>query len=325
MQHLQKTMNDVSQTKDFSRSVPVTSKDEVGATLQSFNTLITAVRNALATAKSASTENMSVSAELSSTSLAIGKRAEHQSEVTVKTFNEAQSMKHDLDTSIDDVRMTQKEVMEAQQNLSDAQCALSAMTSQLHESVVIESELNEKLSHLSREADQVKAVLTTIGDIADQTNLLALNAAIEAARAGDHGRGFAVVADEVRKLAERTQKSLIETNATINIIVQSIMDISEQMNTNAIKISELGDSASTVESQMNRTVDIVTMTAVTVSKLVSSSEVNVKKTQGIIETIDTINTLSTANSRSIEEIAAAADHLHHMTEQLDVQLEKFRT
>ncbi|MFA5215225.1 MAG: methyl-accepting chemotaxis protein [Sulfuricurvum sp.] len=325
MRHLQTTMDDVSQTKDFSRSVPVTSKDEVGATLHSFNTLITAVRNALATAKSASTENMSVSSELSSTSLAIGKRAEHQSEVTVKTFNEAQSMKHDLDTSINDVRMTQKEVMEAQQNLSDAQYALSAMTSQLHESVVIESELNEKLSHLSREADQVKAVLTTIGDIADQTNLLALNAAIEAARAGEHGRGFAVVADEVRKLAERTQKSLIETNATINIIVQSIMDISEQMNTNAIKISELGDSASNVESQMNRTVDIVNMTALTVSKLVSSSEVNVKKTQGIIETIDTINTLSTANSRSIEEIAAAADHLHHMTEQLDVQLEKFRT
>lgn len=128
---------------------------------------------------------------------------------------------------------------------------INRIVDRIHDVSQKENEMVGNLQELVENANETKLILQTIGDIADQTNLLALNAAIEAARAGEHGRGFAVVADEVRKLAERTQKSLAETSATTNVLIQSISDSSDALNKNAETVNDISDEVVAVSKKMD--------------------------------------------------------------------------
>ncbi|WP_345992816.1 methyl-accepting chemotaxis protein [Sulfurimonas sp. HSL-1716] len=315
----------IADNHDFSRAIKLSGNDELSEMGDKINHLVQNLSKSFQEIKSASSENLSVAAELSSTTLVIGQAAEEEAKVVNETTAESNLTKEAIITSSHEAQAVREKAISARNTLKEAQEALRDTNKQLLLTVEIEGEINHKLNTLSTEAAQVKEVLNVISDIADQTNLLALNAAIEAARAGEHGRGFAVVADEVRKLAERTQKSLVETNATVNVIVQSITEITEQMNGNTSRMEDLAHSSSDLDHNTEVAVHTLSDTVHDIEKLASDSQKNASTIENIISRIENIRQLSSSNARSVEEIASAAEHLHKMTEHLSSQISIYRT
>ena len=309
----------------YAQRLEVKSHDEFGEVSKNINLFIEKLHEIVKVSKEISSENSAISEELSQTAAEVGKNVEQESAIVTNTRTKGMDLSSYLDGAVEKAKLSQVELENTFKSVNNVKTKVEELESTMQATSQKEQDLAEKLNQVSQNTNEVKEVLTIIKDIADQTNLLALNAAIEAARAGEQGRGFAVVADEVRKLAERTQKSLVEIDATINIVVQSIMEANSEISENAKDVHDLADVSEELQKQMFEISNVINQAISDASKTVDDFYDTSKKVQDIVKEVDVVNDISASNVQSVENVSIASEHLHSMTEKLNNELGKFKS
>ncbi|PHR57079.1 MAG: hypothetical protein COA44_06720 [Arcobacter sp.] len=255
----------------------------------------------------------------------ITRQIEEQHKLTTSSNKLVQEISKSLDEGEDAAIKTADDLSITSTELESMIGKLSTISDYVTDASVKQVDFSDKLMQLNEDAKQIKEVLTVIDEIADQTNLLALNAAIEAARAGEHGRGFAVVADEVRKLAERTQKSLAEINATINIVVQSISEASDEMKESAQQMSDISVISNEIQGQTSSTKSSMEQTITYAQNSAKLATTIAYRTKTLITNMDDVTQLSTQSEEIIHDVDDTVKTIVEHSHELELRLNEFKS
>lgn len=186
---------------------------------------------------------------------------------------------------------------------------------------------------LDEHIQKIRSFMQLIQEISAQTNLLSLNASIEAARAGEQGRGFSVVAQEVKKLADRSSDAATEVAQLVVSLSQQSNLVTNQMGVSK-KVAEQGVEAirqsksalQEISYAIHETNDYIQLITESVENISAGSEQMVAMLRLLTseEIQEDGQASEEAREASAREIAALANRMDHMTEQLKTGLSVFK-
>jgi methyl-accepting chemotaxis protein len=251
---------------DFTKNIPVHSRDEIGQLSGSLNDMQGRIRKTLLDVASDSALTSFTADKVLDSSRIMEKNAAEMMQQASIVASAAEEISTSIKVVSDktaiiaaDAEEIKSNSEEMANNIHSVAVAAEELTSSFQEvghSCQLGQELanraaannktsRERMDELNRSAASINTVINMITEITEQTKLLALNATIEAARAGEAGKGFAVVASEVKDLAKQTAHATGE-------IVQQI----NEMQTNTRAVSE----AITVTHEINQQVEEINTT-----------------------------------------------------------------
>ncbi|WP_039988363.1 methyl-accepting chemotaxis protein [Vibrio owensii] len=323
---IQKTsrfMSNVSASKDLSKRLEHSQKDEVGQLSDSINSFMDTVCESLEQVRETSHSLAGSANRLTDVAQSTDEAADNQQVET----NEVQT---NITGMLDQQSVVEQATIDATTLVNHTVDVATSSAGQAHhvsediKSLVTDiDKVREKITTLNQQTEEVSSILGVIKGIAEQTNLLALNATIEAARAGDQGRGFAVVADEVRNLASRTA----EATSNIETIISQFQQGSEESLSSVDSVCEFAHQRSVDVEALSATMRNVVDEMHQVLKHAENIQQQTQTTSGVSKHIqakvDTITLHANETSQSASHTREISVDLEHLSERLESLLNQF--
>ncbi|MDR2924331.1 MAG: methyl-accepting chemotaxis protein [Treponema sp.] len=272
------TLKDISEGEgDLTRSIAVTSKDEIGDLALYFNNTLTKIKNLVLIIKKEAVNLNSIGSDLASnmteTAAAINEITANIQSIKGRVINQSASVTQTnatMEQVINNIDKLNGHVENQSRNVSQASSAIEEMVANISSvtqkkkkntdnvnslkeaSEVGRTGLQEvatDIQEIARESEGLLEINSVMENIASQTNLLSMNAAIEAAHAGEAGKGFAVVADEIRKLAESSSAQSKTIGNVLKKIKNSIDKITKSTENVLARFEAIDTGVKTVAEQ----------------------------------------------------------------------------
>jgi methyl-accepting chemotaxis protein len=296
-------------TGDLSHELAITSNDEVGDLMKSYNMMMVNLRRIVGEINTTTSALASSSDELSATADDMNKGTQELSSQT----DQVVTAMTEVSQTIMDMAKNASHAADASKGASETASKGKKIVDTTAEDMIgIAKTVQEAagtIEELGRSSAQIGEIVSVINGIADQTNLLALNAAIEAARAGEQGRGFAVVADEVRKLAERTGQATKDIAQRIEAIqaaagesVDAMKRGSDEVDKGVALAKDASESLDSIVTTSSSAMDMV-------QRIAAATEQQSAASEEVTQNMENISSITKQSSSSTEQIKVSATEL----------------
>jgi methyl-accepting chemotaxis protein len=296
IRHLITGVVEIQESKNLTKRLNDSSKDEIGKLAGAFNSMIQTLHDIIAEVRSGSVQIEAGSSQIASASQSMAQGASEQASSLQQISASLEEISGQTQQSADNARQANTLSQESKTSADRGQKEMA--------------EMNKAVNEIKASSGEISKIIKVIDEIAFQTNLLALNAAVEAARAGEAGKGFAVVAEEVRNLAQRSAEAAKNTS--------SMIEESVKRSENGVQIAgRVGQALEEITTSTNKVNTLL-------SEIASAASEQATGIGQVNQGVGQLDQVTQQNAGNSEELASSAEEMSSQVASLNELVAQFK-